>query len=203
MVRIELGLEKVVLRVSLDKCCLIAVAGGTCAGKTTFSAELKKRLGNKVAEVIYMDDYFLDRFDPQLPRDEQGYVLFDAPGSYSPEFVNHIRLLTLGQNVWSPQYSIAENKRLSPFGRLVEARRVIIADGLFAISALKPHFPNLFAVYVEAEEEVRLQRRIVRDKMRFGMREEDIRRRWKEEVVPCHVRYVVSQKEQADLVITT
>lgn len=204
-----LGLGEGLLKI-FDALCgpgsrsLVLVAGGSCAGKTYLSDKLKillERIGPSVV-LVPLDRFFRDLDDASLPKDAQGRKLFDLPASYHvDEYMAAVGNLVRGEPVHLPCYDLEASKRIEGSGDPVGPARVVVAEGLFAIYLLAELFPESIKVYVEASEQVRLSRRILRDSARFGVSEEKIKSNYYQKVAPCHNRFVEPQKMLADFVI--
>lgn len=185
---------------------LIVVAGGSCAGKTVFCQRLQQVIskGGMTSSLLNLDDYFRDIDDPLLPCDQDGHPVFDDPGSYhGEEFMRHIHALMEGKRIFSPHYDLASNTRLSDQGRQVDPTQILLADGLFVLHLIKPYFPRALGVYIEAEDETRLSRRIARDSKLYGIQPDVIRRVYLARILPRHRQFIEPQKRLADIVIST
>lgn len=186
-----------------SKPVLICVAGGSCSGKTYFSEQLEReaRQHNSVS-IISLDYYFKDLDDVDFPKNNEGRRLFDVPNSYyQDEFRLHIGQLFLGQDIWTPDYNFESNKRIGSRGKLVLAGEIIIAEGLFVIAILNNVYPNVIKVYIEADENVRLERRIKRDTLLYQVSANKVIERFKSKVLPNHVKFVEPQKNYANIII--
>jgi uridine kinase len=152
-----------------DKPVFILAAGGSCAGKGVYVAEMLRRAGRLKGKSVFamkMDDCFLDIDDPKLPRLD-GAPTFDVPGAYHlSEFRGYVQAIKDGQRVHYPCYDMGNNKRLTSSTQLVIPADVFIIDGLFAISALGEFDwsgANVIRVYIDARPQVRLGRRLRRN----------------------------------------
>lgn len=185
-----------------DEPILIAIAGGSCAGKSTFAAKLRQRI--KVARgfeapIIAMDDFFLDIDDPKLPRKPFGIPIYDRPKSYHiNELQEKLWQLLFGHEILIPKYDLPNNKRTKET-ILVKPAPIIILDGLFAILAIQDYGENCIRVFVDAPRELRRERRIQRDA--WAGSSEIIGMVFDKLVEPNHIRFVASQKNNADFVI--
>lgn len=147
---------------------VIAVAGPSCSGKTTFAKQLEEQFLHQKISVsrISADDYFKDIDDSTLPL-LNNYPLFDHPDAYcSNEISKHITdLVVLRKPINKPNYIISQNKRNSKYTKIYP-NKIIIFEGLFAIFEMikiVDALPNLISIYVDANYSTRLQRRIKRD----------------------------------------
>ncbi len=183
---------------------LILIAGGSCSGKSYFAARLKERFAaiSKSVGTVQLDYYFKDLDDPTMPRNTEGRKLFDLPGSYHlNEYKLAIGQLINGQAVNMPNYDSMANKRLVGLGLRIEPPDIIIAEGLFAISILSSDHPFAIKIFIDADQQFRLNRRIARDTVRCGVSSEIVRDNFVNKVLSCHMRFVEPQKLEADFVI--
>lgn len=203
-----LGLEagvNAVMKIVLQypKPVLILDAGGSCSGKGCFVKTMIKKRGllRKSVSVVLMDGCFRDMDDPLLPHDGK-IPIFDVPESYHlDEIRSHTAGLIRGISIKYPRYDIAANKRISGLTEPINPADIIIVDGLFAISVLSDlYYDRTVRVFIDADESVRLKRRIKRDR-KYGVREEVIRRVFANRIAPLHWKYVEPQKAMADIVI--
>lgn len=185
---------------------LIVIAGGSCSGKSYFADKLSSEL-DKLSmpnSVVHLDNYFKDLDDPSLPRSESGRRLFDDPNSYHMfDFIFDVSKLISGKAIRMPAYDKAVCKRIVGSEMSVEPSNIIIAEGLFAISMLRClESIEKINVFIDASESLRLDRRIKRDALKYGISEDKIRKTFLEKVEPCHLRYVEPQKNQARIIIS-
>jgi uridine kinase len=101
------------------------------------------------------------------------------------------------QSITKPIYTFGLHKDTT---EIIKPKPVIILDGLFAFN---PLFQDLidFKIFVEANEEVRLKRRIERDEKERGYPKQEVLERWNKTVEPMYKLHVLPQKSVADLII--
>jgi uridine kinase len=181
---------------------LIAIAGGTCSGKTFFTNRLVSYFHPSKVTVIVLDNYFKDKDDPTLPRDEKGRLLFDTPNSYHhQDFTRDVQTLLSGYPVYQPAYNLSDNHRTSDKGELSVPKPIIVAEGLFVISYLI-HLKPL-SIYMEASSEIRCKRRIVRDSAMLGIPPDIIEQIFFSRFQPLHDQFVNPQSVLAQIIIKT
>ncbi|MDO8669373.1 MAG: hypothetical protein Q7K65_03715 [Candidatus Buchananbacteria bacterium] len=182
---------------------LLAIAGGSCSGKSLLAqklAEIMARLSIETS-VLNFDDYYKDIDYPAFPFDDHSRAIFDLPQSYLlDEFNRDVKRLLSGESIASPVYDKKTNKRLSGATRPVIARPVVITEGLFVISAMGD-ISEAIKIFITADDEVRIARRIKRDTGVLHDSPEDTLLFIVERVEPYYEKYVAPQMEQADLVI--
>ena len=179
---------------------VIGIAGGTGSGKSTFTNRLKEQFGDKIA-VIYYDNYY--RAQDDVPFEERKKVNYDSPDSLETDLmISHLRALKEGKTIECPTYDYTVHNR-SKETVVIEPRKVIIVEGILALE--NEELLNLIdiKVFVEADADERILRRVVRDVKERGRDVEDIARQYLTTVKPMHYVYVEPTKYLADLVINS
>jgi uridine kinase len=177
----------------------VAVAGGSCSGKTYLAKRLEQALGDcGVTSVrLPLDDYFRACDDPELPRDALGRTVFDVPAAFHlAELRSHAIQLLEGYSVLARRYDAVINRCL--YGAEVKSGRVLVVEGLFAIDACEG-IAGL-RIFVDASKSTRLARRIARDR-RFGVADDVIVHAFETRVEPYQLRHVRPQAARADLLV--
>lgn len=179
---------------------VIGIAGGTGSGKSTFTNRLKEQFGDKIA-VIYYDNYY--RAQDDVPFEERKKVNYDSPDSLETDLmISHLRALKEGKTIECPTYDYTVHNR-SKETVVIEPRKVIIVEGILALE--NEELRNLIdiKVFVEADADERILRRVVRDVKERGRDVEDIARQYLTTVKLMHYVYVEPTKYLADLVINS
>ena len=179
---------------------VIGIAGGTGSGKSTFTNRLKEQFGDKIA-VIYYDNYY--RAQDDVPFEERKKVNYDSPDSLETDLmISHLRALKEGKTIECPTYDYTVHNR-SKETVVIEPRKVIIVEGILALE--NEELRNLIdiKVFVEADADERILRRVVCDVKERGRDVEDIARQYLTTVKPMHYVYVEPTKYLADLVINS
>ena len=178
---------------------IIGIAGGSASGKSTIAAALVEKLGDVVTLIVH------DRYYHNLPerfRDKPSTFNFDHPDALNTtELVSDLHKLISGKTTTLPQYDFACHARKS-MGDRVQPTPIIIVEGILVLSdpALRAHFD--FSIFVVAPDEVRLQRRIVRDVAARGRTEAQVREQVARTVQVMHNQFVQPSIKQADLVLS-
>ncbi len=181
-------------------CIMIGIAGGSGSGKSTFTNRLKKEFGDQVT-VIYHDNYY--RSNDGIPFEVRQKVNYDHPDAFETDLlIAHLKALRRGESVQCPVYNYAEHNRSQ---ETVELRpsRIIIVEGILVLE--NPELRSLFdiKIYVEADADERIIRRIIRDVKERGRHVEDISEQYLTTVKPMHYLYVEPTKALADIVINS
>ena len=181
-------------------CTVIGVAGGTGSGKSTFTNRLKDEFGDQIA-VLYYDNYYKTQDD--IPFEERNKVNYDSPESLETELmIDHLKQLKAGKSIECPVYDYTIHNRTKDTV-IIEPRKVIIVEGILALENEELRSLIDIKVFVEADADERILRRVVRDVKERGRDVEDIARQYLTTVKPMHYVYVEPTKYLADLVINS
>lgn len=141
-------------------CMLIGIAGGTGSGKSTFTNRIKKQFGDDVT-VIYHDNYYRRRDD--IPFDERKKINYDHPDALETDMlIEHIKQLKAGKSVVCPVYDFSVHNR-SDKTVVIKPSKVILVEGILVLQNLE--LCNLLdiKIFVEADADERILRRVLRD----------------------------------------
>ena len=200
---VEAGLAEVLRQIYLlPRPALLAISGMSCSGKSTLAGRLQQSLVDE-ALIVPLDDFFREATDSLLPLDEQGKMIFDLPESYNiPEFVSVINRLLGGHGAVLPSFDKPSALRVKENYRTVNPHPIIIAEGLFVISFLKYLKAPKLLVYVSADTETCVARRVQRDVPIFGTTPERVRKHFAAKVMPFCL-HVTRQEKDAQIIIST
>ena len=182
---------------------IIAIAGGSCSGKTRLAKytcdALNKSRNEEICTVLRQDNYYLD-----LGGVKPGQTLpnFDHPNAFDWElFLEHLRLLKSGQAVDIPTYDFTTHRRTDVTER-VDPTPILLIEGILILtqSQLRSAFDYKF--FVACEEDTRIDRRIRRDVEERGRTISCIQDQFTKDVAPMHDKFVEPSKYKADIVIT-
>ena len=181
-------------------CIMIGIAGGTGSGKSTFTNKIKERFGDEVT-VIYHDNYYRRRDD--MTYEERTKVNYDHPDSLETDLlIEHLKMLKMGQSVECPIYDFTQHNR-SNKTYTIHPSKVFLIEGILIFS--DERLRNLFdiKVFVEADADERILRRIVRDVKERGRDIDNIMEQYLTTVKPMHSLYVEPTKTTADIIINS
>ncbi|WP_350285267.1 uridine kinase [uncultured Croceitalea sp.] len=178
---------------------IIGIAGGTGCGKTTVVKQIVDELPTNEVTVISQDSYYHDL--DHLSKEERGKVNFDHPNSIDFELlIKHLKSLKDGNSIEIPVYSFVEETRLDET-ITTHPKKVIIVEGILVLS--NPELRKLFdiKIYVHADSDERLIRRLQRDIKERGHDLEKALYRYQTAVKPMHNEFIEPSKEFADIII--
>ena len=181
-------------------CIMIGIAGGSGSGKSTFTNRLKDAFGDQVT-VIYHDNYY--KSNDGVPFEIRQHENYDHPDAFETDLlIRHLKALRRGESVQCPVYDYSLHNRTSSTITL-KPSRIIIVEGILVLE--NPELRSLFdiKIYVEADADERIIRRIIRDVNERGRHIEDITQQYLSTVKPMHYLYVEPTKALADIVINS
>jgi uridine kinase len=176
---------------------VIAIAGCSGSGKTTLARELTTQLN---ATLFPLDLYYRDlsHFAP----DDRNKQNFDHPDSLESELIlEHVRALADGQPIQRPVYDFSTHSRVHNRTDTLTPTNVVIVEGILALhySGLLPHYH--FSIYVNAPNEVCLNRRIYRDMRERGRTEASVRAQFEATAKPMADLYVLPSAANASVTV--
>lgn len=179
---------------------LLGVAGGSGSGKTFFARAVRERLGPKLCEIIYQDNFYFDqskKFDF-----DGGSVNFDHPDAIDFQLLAaKLEELKSGRATEIPIYDFKTHSRQAQTLR-IEPVRVIITDGILIFHS--PEVRALFdeLVFFDTPEELRFARRLERDVQERGRTPEGVHNQFFKQVKPMHDQFVAPSKAFAHHIVT-
>ncbi len=182
----------------MDKAFVIGIAGGSGSGKSTFAKKLKEFFCDDVV-MISCDDYYLPHDD--IPFEERTKLNYDMPEALDLSLLaTHLKDLKAGKIIDCPIYDFSQHTRSSEI-RMVSPRRIVIVDGIltFADNDLREQLD--IKIYVEADADERVLRRLKRDVVERGRSIDSIIEQYLSTVKPMHNLYVEPTKHFADIII--
>jgi uridine kinase len=178
---------------------IIGIAGGSGSGKTFFLNCFLHHFKQDEVTLVSQDDYYIPA--GEMTQEENKLYNFDLPSTIdSEQFLRDIKQLMSGEVVYKKEYNF--NNPLAVVKILeIKSAPIIIVEGLFIL-----HFKEIAAlldhtIFVDADEEVALDRRIKRDGLERGYPEDDVLYKWHNHVVPAYKEYLLPYREQCNKVI--
>lgn len=182
------------------KSIIIGIAGGTGSGKSTFTNRLKEEFKEEVA-VIYHDNYYRDQSD--ISFEDRKKTNYDHPDSIETELlVEHLKQLKEGHSIQCPVYDYSQHNRSNEV-TTVEPKRVILLEGILVLADERLRDLIDIKVYVEADADERILRRVIRDVKERGRDIEGVVEQYLTTVKPMHYIYVEPTKSMADIIINS
>lgn len=183
----------------MNKPFVIGIAGGSGSGKTFFLNCFLHHFTRDQVSLISQDDYYKP-IEVQ-PRDENGWVNFDLPECIEDDkLLGDLSILLSGQSIQKKEYTFNVDKEKARM-LTINSAPIIIVEGLFVF-----HYTELSSmfdmkIFMDADEEITLNRRLQRDKKERGYDHDMIMYQWINHVLPAYNSYLLPYKGSADKVI--
>jgi len=180
---------------------VIGISGGSGSGKTTFAQKLLKVIGAERAAILSQDYYYIDQ--SATFRKDPSKVNFDHPESIEFDLMaEQLRILKAGKAIQCPQYDFVTHAR-KKHTLEVQPKPVILIEGILVFYPTELLKEIDFSFFMEAPEELRLQRRIDRDQKERGRSPEETRDQFFRQVKPMHDEFIEPTKLLASYVVKT
>lgn len=177
---------------------LLGVAGGTCSGKTTVAERLCEMIGGDRIALIKLDSYYVDT--PDEPLDVRKKANWDHPDAFDWALLTeHLQALAAGEPIEVPVYDYAAYERTERVTRIGRCD-VVVVEGILVL--YEPSVRELFdlKVYVDADADLRLIRRLQRDVSERGRSPQSIIDQYLTTVRPSHLQFIEPSKRHAHVI---
>jgi uridine kinase len=176
---------------------LIGIAGPSCSGKSEVARRLSRILH---APIVALDHYYRDL--QHIPFEKRLEVNFDAPDALDHDLiVEQARSLKQGKAIEKPTYDFTQHVR-AVATEAIESAEFIILEGLFALYWGELRELLDLRIYITADHEVCLERRIFRDVRERGRTEESVRRQYEGTVRPMCEAHIAPTRAFADIALS-
>jgi uridine kinase len=183
----------------MSKRILIGIAGGSGSGKTLVARTIVRDLGSSRVVILDQDSYYRDLDD--IPLAERDLRNFDHPDAFDNQLLrSHVKDLLQGRTIQQPIYDYTRHARLKE-QRTVGDHAVIVLEGILIFVDEELRDLMDIKVFIDADPDVRLLRRIERDIKERGRAIESILRQYQATVRPMHLQFVEPSKRYADLIV--
>jgi uridine kinase len=178
---------------------IIGVAGGSGSGKSTVARNVAAALGEASVAFLDMDAYYLDH--AHLPLEQRKTVNWDHPNAFDWDLlVQQVTELTEGRAIAKPVYDFHAHVRSDTAVHMPPAD-VIVLDGILLFVDQRVRDLCDVKVFVDADADIRLIRRIRRDMVKRGRPLQEILDQYLTTVQPMHLEFVEPSKRYADVIV--
>lgn len=178
---------------------VIGIAGGTGSGKTTVVNKILQQLNTEGVNVLSQDNYYHD--NQQLTLAEREVLNYDHPKSIDFDLLlKHVKALKNGENIEQPIYSFVTHSRTGDHV-LIEPKNVLIVEGILVLTNSELLKEYDLKVFVHADSDERLIRRIRRDTQERGRDLQEVLHRYQTTLKPMHQEFIEPSKNEADLIV--
>jgi uridine kinase len=184
---------------SLVKPLIIGIAGGTGSGKSTVARNVAKALSTSSVAFIDMDGYY--RNFAHVPLEERRKINWDHPEAFDWDLLlTQLTALVGGESIDKPVYDFVAHTRSSQTTR-IPAAEVVVIDGFLLFVDERVRDLCDVKVFVDADADIRLIRRIRRDVAKRGRAFDDVIEQYLTTVQPMHLQFVEPSKRYADVIV--
>ena len=182
----------------MSEVLVLGIAGGSGSGKTTLVNNILERFGQHIT-VLSHDNYYKAHDD--LTYEERSLLNYDHPEAFDTDLmIEHLQLLKQGRAIHCPVYDFTVHNR-SDEVRLIESNRVILVEGILIFQEPRLCEQMDIRIFVDADADVRLCRRIDRDVKERGRTVESVISQYLNTVKPMHEQFVEPSKKNANIVV--
>ena len=177
---------------------IIAVAGGSASGKSSIVRHIDEYFKDDLI-VIGHDNYYKAHDD--ISFEERAKLNYDYPEAFDNDlFHKHLLKLQKGETIEMPTYDYTIHTR-SDKTITIKPTKIILIEGILVLEDKKIRNITDTKVFIDADSDVRLQRRILRDTKERGRSLDSVLEQFIKQVKPMHEKYVEPTKKYADIII--
>ncbi|KAJ5489485.1 Uridine kinase [Penicillium diatomitis] len=188
---------------------IIGIAGSSGSGKTSVAMEIVKSLNLPWVVILVMDSFYKTLTPEEHAKAHANNYDFDCPDSIDFDLLFNVCTREYNDSdedddsskkAHIPVYSFANHQRQTQTTTLYSPR-VLILEGILAL-----HDPRILKlldvkIFVEADMDVCLGRRVLRDVRERGRDVEGIIKQWFTFVKPSYTKFVEPQRHISDIII--
>jgi len=183
----------------MKKPYIIGITGGSGSGKTTFIRYLREAFSEEEVCIVSQDDYYRPKEEQGI--DKKGVANFDKPASIDKKvFQSDLQKLIAGETIEILEYTF-NNKDKKPKKIIIKPAPIIIVEGLFVFHYKKIRKQLDLRIFVHAKENLKVIRRIHRDRVERNYPLDDVLYRYQNHVHPSFKKYIEPYMEKADIII--
>lgn len=178
---------------------ILGIAGPSGAGKSYLAQAVLDAGLAATAARLSLDHYYHDR--SALSPAERAALNFDEPGAVDHRLLlAQLAQLRQGQTILRPCYDFDTHTRRQDTQPMAPVE-LLIVEGLFILHWRELRQLLTMSVFVEAPDDLCLQRRLTRDVQERGRTVDSVLAQYQTTVRAMAARYVLPTRRYADLVI--
>ncbi len=184
---------------TIERPFIIGITGGSASGKTLFLSRLMEQFQTDDICLLSQDNYY--RSIEEQTKDHNGIENFDLPGAIDDKaFAADIERLRNGEIVSRLEYTFNNTVKVPDMLHFYP-RKILVVEGIFVF-----HFPEVASlldlkIFIDAQDKIKLKRRIKRDNEERGYDLQDVMYRWKYHVKPTYEEFIRPHKRSCDILI--
>jgi uridine kinase len=183
----------------MTKPLMIGIAGGSGSGKSTVAKNVAELLTTSSVVFIDMDAYYKNF--PKLTFDERRKLNWDHPDAFDYDLLcDHLTALANRRPIEKPEYDFVTHLRRADHTH-IEPADVVVIDGILLFVDARVRDLCDVKVFVDADADIRLIRRIERDTRMRGRPLDDVIEQYLSTVQPMHLEFVEPSKRYADVIV--
>jgi phosphoribulokinase len=173
---------------------LLAVAGDSGSGKSTYTKGIRRLLGEDMVATVSLDGYHKE---DRATRKKSGRSPLDPRANDLKLIKSHLQALRAGAAVEVPVYD--HESGCFDLPRLVQPKPVVLIEGLHALYPnFLPYFD--FTLFVDSDREVKWRWKLERDVNIRGYDIDEVKREMQRREV-AYKRWIDFQKTHADVIV--
>jgi uridine kinase len=184
----------------MNKPFIIGIAGGSGSGKTFFLKCFLEHFTDDEVCLVSQDDYYIP-VAHNMTKEENKLYNFDIPATIDrAHFEDDIASLINGETILKKEYTF-NNPDAVPRMLEIKPAPIMIVEGLFILHFKKISEVLDLKIFIEADYNIALQRRLKRDLIERGYSHDDVMYKWLNHVVPAYEEFLLPYKDECDQVI--
>ena len=185
--------------IKLKSMLIVGIYGGTGSGKTTIVNQILSHFPATNIQVISQDSYYKDTSN--LTFEERCLLNFDHPEAIDFELLyDHLVLLKERQAIDQPVYCFKTHNRTAETIKTYP-KKILILEGILIMNYPKLRRLLDLRIFIEANSEMRMERRVRRDIAERGRTPKEVMDRYLNTLKPMHDQFIEPMKIHADMVI--
>ncbi len=177
----------------------IGICGGSGAGKTAFINALRNHFAESELGLISEDNYYYPGHLQKL--DSNGIVNYDIPEAIDHEaFISDLHKLKAGEKVERKEYTFNNDLQTAKL-ICIHPAKVYIVEGLFILYHEDTRDLLDLTVLIHAKDNLKIIRRINRDKDERNYPLDDVLYRYQYHVTPAYDKYIKPYIDELDIII--
>eukprot|EP00092_Neocalanus_flemingeri_P056661 GFUD01067194.1.p1 GENE.GFUD01067194.1~~GFUD01067194.1.p1 ORF type:complete len:206 (+),score=56.21 GFUD01067194.1:71-688(+) len=181
---------------------IIGVAGGTVSGKSTVCKKLMENLGqNEMSNVdkqvvsLSQDSFYRELNSAEISKAGKGMFNFDHPDALDSQLMEAVlQDILRGMPTKIPVYDFKTNTRVPGDFTIINPSDVVLVEGILIFYF--PRIKELFdlKLFVDTDADIRLSRRVLRDREERGQDLEHVLHQYTTMVKPAYQEFCLPTK---------